>query len=338
MFRQMNIDEILTSGSQIDGTLEVFELESKLASYYGKKHCILMSNATVALFSCLLSSEIVDSHVIVPSFGWTGSIGSLLHFNNRLSFVDIERNYCINSSKVEALIRPETKAILSIDMGGSVCDSEAISKIAQDYSLKYISDSAESLGAYSKGRPAGAFADVVIISFTKGKTINAGEMGAILMDDSELFERLIRLTQHPHRHKKVFGANNWFPFSPLNTRVHPFAAYIGNRLFKDIEQIISIRKSEGKGIIEELSRTGIIIDSEPLSDSTYFEYFCKKGNAFEVVPSKCSTTHQWYIDPDVRSYNLIELTKKFYPKNYVEDNAQNIDEIINSTLKIQFQW
>lgn len=334
----MKIDEILTSGSQIDGTLEVFELESKLASYYGKKHCILMSNATVALFSCLISSEIVDSHVIVPSFGWPGSIGSLLHFDNRLSFVDIEKNYCIDSSKIEALIRPETKAILSIDTGGSACDSDAISKIAQANGLIYISDSAESLGAYRNGSPAGAFADVIIISFTKGKTINAGEMGAVLMDDTELFEGLIRLTQHPHRQKKVFGANNWFPFSPLNTRVHPFAAYIVNRQFKDIEQIISIRKNQGKGIIAELSRTGIIIDSDPLSDSTYFEYFCKKGNAFEVVPSKCSTTHQWYIEPDVRSYNLIELTQKFKPENYVEDNAEYVNEIIDSTLKIQFQW
>lgn len=219
------------SSIHIDGTQDVYELENKLAKYYGKKYCLLLSNATTALYSLGVALELKKSHIITTPFGWSGSIAPFIQLENSFSFGSIDDNYCLDSNSIELLIEQNTKAVISIDVGGNASDSLKISKIAKKNNLVYISDSAQSLGAIKGSKPAGSYADFIITSFTLGKTVSAGEGGAIITDDVKIYKKLIWLTQHPHRQKKTFGISEFNPFTPFNGRIHPFAAVLANQEF-----------------------------------------------------------------------------------------------------------
>ncbi len=270
------IEELLSNSIQHDGTFEVYQLEQKLAKYYDKKYCLLMCNASMVLHTCLQAASIFNEHVIAPAFGWAGSIASALYFKNQISLGFVDDRFCLDHNSLKDLLRANTKAVISIDTGGYAADSKSISEFTKENGLLYISDSAESLGARRDNKAAGAFADVVVVSFTNGKTINTGEMGALVTDEEWIYNEAIRLTQHPHRQKKVFGNLEWYPFTPLNTRVHPLAAIIGNLEFDTLSDKINYRKSKAVEIINYLISQGVINCSGLSEDeNAFFEFFTK---------------------------------------------------------------
>ncbi len=324
---------------QLDGTFNVHRLERQLAAFYNKEYCLLLCNATMGLFATALMLSKSNFHFIAPAFGWSGSISGMLHFGNTISFVDVDERFCMDPNKIEELILPDTKVIISIDSGGNACDSKAIAEIAKSNKLLYISDSAESLGALRDNKPAGAFADVVILSFTSGKTINAGEMGAVLTNNKEFYSELIRLTQHPYRQKKVLGVLNWFPFSPLNGRVHPTAAISGDSEFKNLTKIVSQRQIKALNIIKDLNEKGLISNpSFPFMESTFFEYYGFSTPDITSSFDKYSNTNEWYIDRDLSNLNLFEQTQKFYPNSFIDHNSDFLSENNRKMAKIQFNW
>lgn len=339
MFKNIqNIKSLLANPIQQDGTFEVFQLEQKLAQYYKKKYCLLMSNATTALYSYALAGAITDGHIIAPAFGWSGSIAPFLHFSNKISFAGIDENYCLDPQKLKELILPNTIAIISIDTGGYAANSKEIAQIAQKNGLLYISDSAESLGANRDNKPAGAFADAIIVSFTIGKTINAGEMGAILTNDKNIYEKIVQLTQHPHRQKKEFGTSNWYPFSPLNGRVHPLAAIMANQEFDSLDKTLSARRTKALKIIEELVDNGTINYKKLIAEhTTFFEYYSESKVNIELF-HKCNADSFWYLDNNLSGYNLIDLTQRYFNKAIVHSNLQEDRKQFDKLIKIQFNW
>lgn len=102
-------------------------------------------------------------------------------------------------------LTPGTKAVLSVDYNGTPADSKTIKDFCSTNNLIYISDSAQSFGAFRDNKPGGYFADYIVLSFGPGKSLFGGEGGAILTDDENIYEKIIWLTQHPLRQKKTFG-------------------------------------------------------------------------------------------------------------------------------------
>ncbi|QQS30004.1 MAG: aminotransferase class V-fold PLP-dependent enzyme [Sphingobacteriales bacterium] len=324
---------------QLDGTFDVYALEQKLANYYGKKHCLLTSSATMAIYAISIACSLKEKHIIVPSFGWSGSIAPFLHFGNKLSFAGVDDRFCISPDKIQELITPATKAIFSIDTGGNACDSLAISNIAKANGLLYISDSAESVGAIRDNMPAGSFADCIVLSGTSGKTLNAGEMGAILTDDRILYEKLLLLSQHPHRQKKELGSSNWNPFTPLNCRVNPLAAIKANQAFDMLHSIVKNQQTTAIGIIMQLSSDNIVscFSFKP-EESTFFEYYGYSSiDNIGRIYDKCEATSIWYISESLSQMNLLELTKKHFPK-LVSNKRPITNDYLKNLVKVQFNF
>ena len=95
-------------------------------------------------------------------------------------FVDVEPlSYCIDTSRIEAMISDKTIAILAPDLLGNICDWPKIRKIADQYGLKVLHDSADTLGAELSEIPVGQYSDLSITSFYGSHIINcAGNGGA----------------------------------------------------------------------------------------------------------------------------------------------------------------
>lgn len=174
-----------------DGPL-VQELEKKLASRLGVKHCVLVSNGTVALELALRGLDI-NGEVILPSFTFVATAHALSWLGIKPVFCDIDpETLCIDPKAVKSLITDKTAAILGVHVYGRHCDIEALERISLDYKIPIIYDAAHAIGCSFKDNMIGNFGNCEVFSFHATKVFHTLEGGAITTNDSVLAQRLRR--------------------------------------------------------------------------------------------------------------------------------------------------
>jgi perosamine synthetase len=102
----------------------------------------------------------------------------------------------MSAESIKALITPQTRAILPVDLYGGMPDMQELLRIAEASGIALIEDAAEAIGAWYRGRPAGAFGVASVFSFHGSKTLTTGEGGMLVTDDDALFERAQVLRDH----------------------------------------------------------------------------------------------------------------------------------------------
>lgn len=234
------------------------ELEQKIADYYQKKHALCVVNATTGLFVIALALDLKNSEFVTSPYTFGGSLASWLMLNNQTIFADIDPlTLTIKPEKARQLVTKKTKAILAVDILGNPSESFALRKIADEFGIWYIADCAQSLGARRNGFPASHLADALVLSFTSGKTVFAGEGGAIVTDNTELYQSLLFYSQHPFRQKRELGLEivNEFGF---NGRIHPLAAIWANAAFENSLKRLESYQIECLEIMDCLNKSGLI--------------------------------------------------------------------------------
>ena len=164
------------------------EFESAMCEQLGVRHAIACNSGTAALHLGwrALGLEAGDEVITTP-FSFIASANSILFDDARPVFVDIEPDtWQIDAARIASAITPKTKAILPVDVFGSIPDMDAILAIAKRHDLRVMEDSCEALGATYKGRPAGALAEVGVFGFYPNKQITTGEGGMLVTDLDEV--------------------------------------------------------------------------------------------------------------------------------------------------------
>lgn len=192
------INKVLEHGQYIMGP-EVAELEEKLASYVGVKHCIGVSNGTDSLMIAMMALGIGHGDEVITTpftFISTGEMIALL--GAKPVFVDIDpRTYNIDPSKIEAAITPRTKAIMPVSLYGQCADFDAINSIAEKHGLPVIEDAAQSFGASYKGRRSCGVSTIGSTSFFPSKPLGAyGDGGALFTNDDTLAKVMREIRVH----------------------------------------------------------------------------------------------------------------------------------------------
>lgn len=240
------------------GTGDVAEFEARIAHHFGMKHALCMPNATTGLLAVALALDLAGSEFVTGAYGYGASLASWLMLGGKPIFADIDKvTLTLDPAKARSLITAKTRSILTADVFGNPSDICELRKLADDHAVPLIADCSQSLGATRNGLPAGCGADAVVISFTAGKTVFAGEGGAVVTDDSEIYDKLIYYTQHPHRQKRELGLriSNEFAF---NGRIHPLAAIWGNAAFAQSLENLKGHQAACLGVINVLNETGLI--------------------------------------------------------------------------------
>jgi UDP-2-acetamido-2-deoxy-ribo-hexuluronate aminotransferase len=195
---QSRIKRVLEHGQYIMGP-EVAELEEKLASYVGVRHCISASSGTDTLLITLMALGIgAGDEVITTPFTFiaTGEMIALL--GAKPVFVDIDpRTYNIDPSKIENAITLRTRAIMPVSLFGQCADFDAINAIAEKYKLPVIEDGAQSFGATYKGRRSCGLSTIGSTSFFPSKPLGAyGDGGALFTNDDALAKTMREIRVH----------------------------------------------------------------------------------------------------------------------------------------------
>ena len=277
------------------GAGAVFQLETQLKQHYNKKYALCVSNATTGLLAIALALNLKQAEFITTPYTYGASLSGFLLLENRPIFAEVDpQTLTLDPESVRQQITPHTRAILAVDIYGYPCNQASLRQIADEYGLWYIADAAQSLGAYREGIPASALADALVVSFTVGKTVFAGEGGAIITDNEELYQKLVWLTQHPYRQKRDIGLFLTNQFA-LNGRIHPLAAVIANAVFADSLQQLNEYQKWCFQVIDALNEIGLTAKIDLQSQ--------------EIIPSFFKLVNKWH--KEAQEADLLKELEKY---------------------------
>ncbi len=172
--------------------------ETMFAEYVGVDHAASLPHATAGLHLALAAAGVgPGDEVIGPDITWIASMAPVDYVGATPVFVDIlPDTWCIDPDAVAKAISPRTKAIIGVDLYGSMCDWAALRTLASKHGLFLLQDAAEAFGSVYQGERAGRQGDAAAFSFHGSKTLSTGEGGMVVTSDSQLFERMQKLRDH----------------------------------------------------------------------------------------------------------------------------------------------
>ena len=196
---QARINAVLEHGQYIMGP-EVKELEDKLATYTGARHCITVASGTEALLISLMALGVgPGDEVITSPFTFAATAEVIVLLRATPVYVDIERETClIDARLIEAKITPRTKAIMPVSLYGQMADMDAINALAAKHgNIPVIEDAAQSFGAIYKGRKSCNASTIGCTSFFPSKPLGCyGDGGAIFTNDEALAQTMREIRVH----------------------------------------------------------------------------------------------------------------------------------------------
>lgn len=170
----------------------VAEFERQVAALFGKSSGIAVNSGSSALY---LAVELMDlppgSEVLTSVLTFSTDVASIVRAGLVPVFVDVEPDtYNVDVDALEALIGPDTRAMLIPNLVGNAPDWDRLRSIADAHDLFVIEDSCDALGATLRGTPTGTRSDLSVTSFAASHIITAaGNGGMVLLDDEALRDR-----------------------------------------------------------------------------------------------------------------------------------------------------
>ncbi len=164
----------------------VKELERRISIKLGVKHCVAMSNGTVALQIAIRALNLKDE-VIVPSFTFIATAHALFWQGITPVFADIDaKTHVLDPDAVRRLITPRTTGIIAVHLWGNAAPTGVLQEIADQHGLKILYDAAHAFGCSHKRSFIGSFGEAEVFSFHATKFYNTFEGGAVTTNNDEL--------------------------------------------------------------------------------------------------------------------------------------------------------
>ncbi len=227
------VKEYIDSGKPLsipDESGIIHKLETEFAALHGRKYALAVSSGTMALYSVYFALGLSeDDEVICTSFSYHATAAPLLHFGVKIVFCDVEEETGnIDADKIESLITPRTRAIITNDQWGHPCNKDKITALCKKYGLKYIEDCSHAHFSQYNGRYVGTFGDAACFSLQGRKLLSGGEGGILITDDIQIYERAVLLGHNLKRPAQSVKSPEYRPLDRtgygLKLRMHPLAA------------------------------------------------------------------------------------------------------------------
>lgn len=171
------------------------KFEEIFAARLGIRHAVSVPSGTAAIHLSLAALGITPGdEVIVPELTWLSSATPVVQLGGTPVFADVDdTTWGLSPESFEKSITSKTKAVVPVDLYGSIPNMNAIHEIAEAHGITVLEDAAEALGSTYFDRPAGTLGDVAAFSFTGTKTLTTGEGGMLVTDDALLHARCLVL-------------------------------------------------------------------------------------------------------------------------------------------------
>ena len=292
------VDEYLRSDGWLTEFTRTKEFAGMVGEYVGSKHCFILSNGTVTLYSALAALDIGQGdEVIVADYTMIATGNAVVLAGARPVFVDVEADtLCMDPAQCEQAITERTKAIMLVSINGRAPDMHRMQEIARQHNLVLIEDAAQSLGARWHGQHLGTFGVIGSFSFSAPKIITTGQGGALVTDDDELAEKIRRIRDFGRQRSGV----DYYESIGYNFKFTDLQAVIG------IEQM---KKLEGR-VQRKKAMFGL------------YQYLLDDVDEISFLPTNLDEVPPWFMDILVPDPTLLRAhladkqigTRRFYPQ------------------------
>ena len=234
-----------------NGHWKAKELEAEIGKQLQSKHVQLVSNGTAAVTVALAAAGVgAGDEVIMPTFTFVASFESIMLLGAIPILVDIDDTLGLDPKAVEAAITPKTKAVMVVQMCGSMARMGELQSICEKHRVLLIEDACQAIGATFKGKPLGSIGDLGCFSFDFVKTITSAEGGAVITNNKEYYINADHYTDHGHDHEGNDRGAETHPFLGYNFRISELHAAVGLAQARRLPEFLDIQK-RNFGIIRD---------------------------------------------------------------------------------------
>ncbi|GAA4245212.1 DegT/DnrJ/EryC1/StrS family aminotransferase [Winogradskyella damuponensis] len=226
-----------------NGHWKAKELEAELEKTFESNHVQLVSSGTAAVSVALASAGVgAGDEVIMPTFTFVASFEAIMMLGAIPVLVDIDDTLTLDPKSVEAAITPKTKAVMVVQMCGSMANMDALKSICDNHNLVFVEDACQAIGGTYKGQPLGSIADLGCFSFDFVKTITCGEGGAVVTNNKDYYINADHYSDHGHDHIGHDRGAETHPFLGYNFRISELHAAVGLAQVRRLPEFIAIQK------------------------------------------------------------------------------------------------
>ena len=262
---------------------ECREFEKEFATFAGTQYAVALANGTVALDVALKALNIgAGDDVIVTSRTFLASASSIVTAGANPIFADVELDsQNISARTIEAVLTPNTKAIICVHLAGWMCDMDPIMQLAAERGLYVIEDCAQAHGAQYKGKPAGSIGHISAWSFCQDKIMTTGgEGGMVTTNDEALWKKMWSYKDHGKNFDSIYNKQHppgfrWLHDSfGTNWRMMEMQAVIGRIQLKKMTDWTEIRNQNMQRIYSAFEKAPYITIFQPSNDYVHAAYKC----------------------------------------------------------------
>ncbi|MEO3744532.1 aminotransferase class I/II-fold pyridoxal phosphate-dependent enzyme [Plantactinospora sp. B5E13] len=187
----------LRSGWVAPAGPELDAFEAEMAARVGTAEAVAVSSGTAALHLALLALGVGPGQtVLVPTLTFVATANAVVYTGAEPVFVDCDpATGNVDVDLVEELLtelRREGRAVgavVPVDMFGACVDYQRLLPVCAAAGVPVVEDAAEALGAAHRGRAAGSFGRVGVLSFNGNKIMTTSGGGMLVTDDTALAAR-----------------------------------------------------------------------------------------------------------------------------------------------------
>lgn len=273
---------------------ECREFEKEFASFSDTKYAVALANGTVALDVALKALQIgAGDDVIVTSRTFLASASSIVTAGANPIFADVELDsQNISRRTIEAVLTPNTKAIICVHLAGWMCDMDPIMQLAAEKGLYVIEDCAQAHGAKYKGKPAGSIGHIAAWSFCQDKIMTTGgEGGMVTTNDESLWEKMWSYKDHGKSYDSIYNKQHppgfrWLHDSfGTNWRMMEMQAVIGRIQLTYMADWTQNRIENADKILKAFDHSNYFTVNRPTDDYLHAQYKCYVQVNINALPS-----------------------------------------------------
>jgi len=229
------IRKVFKSGWLTQGPF-VEEFERRIANYVKAKYAVAVTSCTTALYLSIKALGLKNK-IIVPDFTFPATGNVVVEAGADLVLADVnEENYGLDFELVKRNLNSSVSAVIVVHPFGYPLDLKPLMELSKEEGFYVIEDAATALGSIREGRHAGNMGHMGCYSFHPRKLLTTGEGGMIVLNDEEIYERLLMLRNHGR------DKHGRFVVHSLNFRMPDILAAIGIVQLEKLEATIERRR------------------------------------------------------------------------------------------------
>ena len=239
------------------------KFEKLFSKKIGIKHCLTVSNGTVALDLAIRVLGLKKrDYIITTPKSYFSSSSQVLRNGIKLKYCDISLNtHNLDPVLLTDRINKNTKAVIFVHLGGNPEGIVEVSNICKKNGIYLIEDCSQAHGAKINNKFAGSFGNISIWSFCNDKIISTGGEGRMIATNNKSFflklwyERDTGKNYHKFYKKyKNNGYKYMHDYIGTNARMTETQAIIGIEQLKKLNKNVKKRNQNATIILNEIKK------------------------------------------------------------------------------------